>query len=555
MKNKRFMRINRYLLLCFFYLCFYKVSSQYRLQTEEIDSKLIRKIINNQFSQVVVGQDKASLNNYISYETDNSKLTLNATFPLSSNKSSINNYLTLNASGAIDDNGIFRAFTNYKLNTNTSLEFSIHSLNKNNWSISIATDTYDAYKRQKEGIESDYKHKEDSIYYKYQKMKIAFEKLQNELFQLQQERVNAQKTVDVKIYVMNRQNKLNLFEKAIISINEVFEKEEILRKKLNRTQQENAELQELQSSHEKIQKEKDSISVIIKDLCQTINDTVSKYESLFINLSETDCRKFIMKPDAVLTIDSLIMVLQKKLNKYPVKEGQLVNLERLIAENDSLKKMRIEELRESFKIEEIEVGWSSFSYAISNSKFRLFDSKEMFEKQVNSQTYVSHRLSYNYSHFKFSKLSVQHFYKFRTSVFLTDNKDELEKKEITENTKIIKDASSERLLTQKYNVYVGDYKKNIVGLNVNFDYYKVFHRESFMGMHVFPEVIAKKNYFTINSGLGFFVNFLKKDDTKSIINAEFYIKFNDLLKNQKNLFIDRHEIGIWLNIPITFKKL
>jgi hypothetical protein len=488
-----------------------------------IYGKQINNIINNQFSQFVTGQAKASLNNYVSVDPKDASLNFNGVIQLGKNRDSVNSYLSINTNGGYSD-GISTLFNNSKLSSNVSAELRLHKLGKK-WNMTLSGINMGQYRREKQRIESVYKVKSDSIVISYQ---IAQNKIQK-LKTLKAKRDSISIVINTK--------------KNILQTHDVLLKN---RKVFNNPLSDEAE--------KLIRKNK------IDSLCDVLETLKKQCKSCFIDstILKNPCEISDFKDEnkMIFKMDSLLRRTEKAIYKYPIDYRidtlSLVGISIILASNQKEMQKSINEIQ-VLDADKLTISWHSYSFRAYNNNFNLFDGSKSFNDQITKKNFTGYAFSYEYNRFGRSKSDNQFFTSINISAFSTDNLNKLESKIIKENKRYVKDSTQERNLTKDVKVLVGDYQTKIFGLKFNYDYYNLFFKD-FGGLHFFPEAtFIQKEKPVINLGVGIFLRFLKKDDVKSNVNAELYTKFNNVTNNKDALF-DKIESGIRLSFPIYFKN-
>jgi hypothetical protein len=205
-------------------------------------------------------------------------------------------------------------------------------------------------------------------------------------------------------------------------------------------------------------------------------------------------------------------------------------------------------------------GWISLGYKLVNRNFFLFDSikTKSFADQLTKEGFTSHQFSITYSHFSWNNNKIGSWY-FGTGIafLLDDNYAQLDKTEISD-TYTYAPAPKARSEQKKYTVYRGEYEQDIRSTRPYMDiYYFPLHSQN-TALHFYPEVLLSKGSKPVtNIGTGLYLTFADKNDKdgKAKVNAELYVKFNDVDNNleKKNYkFYERNDIGIRLSFPFNF---
>jgi hypothetical protein len=233
----------------------------------------------------------------------------------------------------------------------------------------------------------------------------------------------------------------------------------------------------------------------------------------------------------------------------PSELNQLRNLHaKKIAE---LEKLSIASAVEGFKI-----NWWTFGYKVNNNKFKLFYPSSIFAEQIIDTNFVSHEANIQWSYYSWNSQGFKTFFASLGTTFgFNDNFLSLDKREISE-TNNYGPTSGARSVSKKYNAYEGTYEKDLVTLKLYSDFYYFLFNNNIAALHFNPEWLIQKNEKPIaNCYTGFLLSFKKKDDEKSIVNAELYYQFLDIFKNTETEYklFERNSVGLRFTFPIQFK--
>jgi hypothetical protein len=202
-----------------------------------------------------------------------------------------------------------------------------------------------------------------------------------------------------------------------------------------------------------------------------------------------------------------------------------------------------------------QIGWFSFGYSFSNSEFRLFNPKALFDSQVTKTTYDTHKANVQYSFYRNNPLTFQsYFVTVGGRYALENNFIDLDKVEISENSAYGSPPLT-RSKTAKYTAYEGEYVKDINSISLYADLYWFLFSRNQAAVHIYPEQkFSDKLKPVTNFGLGFMLAFKNKEKNENKINTELYINFLDMANNQesKNDFIERSSYGLRFTFPINF---
>lgn len=441
----------------FYFLIFISSTSIGQVTEQKgLDDTAFKRILNQQFTNIVTGQNRTTLANFAALDLKEPEVTFAGSFV--NNKGYV---LGVKASGGVKD-GLFSFFNNSKLNTKVSLEFNINILNKDKAVLAWDNASIEKYEKQKE-----------DLFKKYRLKEIAA----SENFKL---------------------TDLKLRERKLI----------------------------------------DRIGDLNKRLAM-IGDLIIRDSVLFaIKVDEANLKD----------IQNEIKVVQ---NNEPV-DIQTEDVRQELALE--LKKLKIEPDLYRFKF-----SWFSVFYRLNNSAFQLFDSKKPIDDQVMEKTYLGHELKIQFNKYNWSKeTSKTFFYNVGVGLSLTDNQNDLKKRELNDFLSF-SSSTGERTLNDKYNVFIGNYTKDIKQLRFYSDYYQFIFHNNAAAFHIYPEFVYRSGFEpTYNIGTGFLYSFKdsKKED-KTNVNAEIYYNFLDIFNNLNSTdkLLERNSVGLRFTFPINFKSL
>lgn len=114
-------------------------------------------------------------------------------------------------------------------------------------------------------------------------------------------------------------------------------------------------------------------------------------------------------------------------------------------------------------------------------------------------------------------------------------------------------ADTTRTVTKKYNAYT-DPITDTEAWKFYANFYYLFGTRPF-GFHIYPEINFQDDKLTlVHLGLGYVVSFMNTKKDQPTVNAEAYVKFQDVfnqLQSDKKNFWNRNEIGINFSFPIN----
>jgi hypothetical protein len=198
-------------------------------------------------------------------------------------------------------------------------------------------------------------------------------------------------------------------------------------------------------------------------------------------------------------------------------------------------------------------GWWSLGYALSNTKFRLFDPSAAFASQVKKRSYVSQTVGLSYSRYALTSASGEsRFLSIGIHGGVADNLAKLTKVELTD-MKNFGPTPQERVGTTKYTAYQGAYEKDLRTATLSGDYYSFLLFKNQGAIHLYPAVtVEDKLHPTYAAGVGFLV--VSRKDKEGVLNAELYFNMTDLTNSNdsEHGFIGRSGLGLRFTFPITF---
>lgn len=216
----------------------------------------------------------------------------------------------------------------------------------------------------------------------------------------------------------------------------------------------------------------------------------------------------------------------------------------------------LKNLDTSIKVYGFKIGWLTLGYKVQNNSFALFNPKVSPEIQVTNTSFVTHEARVQYAMYKWTQASFESWFWCLGAIFsYGDNLPSLNKKEITETSNHGAN-NGERTAEKKYDVYEGDYVRDIKGLKLYADYYRFLFKGNQAAIHVYPELKLQNNEKPLfNMGTGFLLSFKDAKQDNAVVNAELYYDFLDLFKTTQKTYrlFERNTIGIRFSFPITFK--
>jgi len=224
-----------------------------------------------------------------------------------------------------------------------------------------------------------------------------------------------------------------------------------------------------------------------------------------------------------------------------------------------LRLWRAEELKKmksAIEIVGFKFGWVSVGYKVKKTDFKTFDSLAVFNTQIRDTNNVSHEVRVQYSFYKYiTRINESYFWCVGASLNLSDNFTELTKTEFQE-ARDYGPNSGDRTTLNKYDAYIGAYKKKLKGVRFYADGYMFFAKDNALAVHAYPELLIKDHQKPLsNLGLGLLFSLKDSKDETAVVNTELYYNFLDLFNtadSEKKVF-ERNSIGLRFTFPIKFK--
>ena len=413
-----------------------------------LDEATFKQILNNQFVNIITGQNKNTIGNFGGVDIKDASVSLNA-----SKISKKGNIFSLNANAAVND-GFSSIFTNSKLNSDVGLQLRYSIIRPYSRAI-----TY------------------------------------------------IQSSIQKRDYEIKRMTNAAAAEKA-----------------------------ELQSKKVLIEKQVDLLKKQVADLTTQLRSVPEDKDLIYQHAYKT------------YQLDSLTTIYERDLSNLTEAQKSI---------DTKLKSFTKKAKLEIPEITGFKFGWINLVYKVTSQSFRLFDPVAAFSDQVKKDNYVSHKAGVEYNYYKWSSHPGESwFFSVGATIDLGNNLSGLSKTELSEVTNHGV-TSGQRTSIKKYNVFTGNYQKDLVGGNFYSDYYKFIFDNNNAAIHLYPQVKLQKSEKPVYSfGLGFMVAFKDQKDekNKSILNAELYANFIDLTNtgNSDKKLLERNDIGIRFSFPIKF---
>ncbi len=488
------------------------------LQSTSLTPKQFNKALNQEFSNLLSGQENNAVGSYASVDIENSSVTFAPNINLKNG-----NIIVVEFKGGVSD-GTSSVFSNNKLNTNVSANIQYHFINRlTPQSLRFKNDLKEFY-RKKKNIED--KGRSDLDYlknYKQNELKIKCNNLEIKLHETEE--------------LLQKETKGSLkIDTWKLEIDVSKDKIESLRKKIN------GESDEVKKRELKLEQNK--LRLKVGDLANKILS-----HNLFSNDRVVGLNH--QKQLLIKKIDS-VNKLSSNYSKYLMND--------VISLNNKVGK-QIEELEKNYepKLTGFNANWFSVSYKVKNDEFKLLNSELELTEQIRDTNFVTHEVKIQHSWYKYNLVesfktiyvtnSIGYGY---TSTFGNLNKVEINE---VENLGTI---PGQRTTSNQFNAYVGDYREGISEVTFNSELYYFLFKKNKAAFHFYPEYrITEDEKPITNLGLGVLFAFKdKKNEKKSIVNAELFYDFLDVFKNTETdlKLFERNSIGLRFTFPIQFKN-
>ncbi len=487
------------------------------LKLTELSDKEYSKLLNNQFSQIVTGQNNNSLGNFASVDFVESTVEFAPSIFFSNG-----NIIVAEIKAGISD-GTSSIFSNSKFNSNIGAKLNYHFLYQRNNSISVKN--LKNIQKAHEKIDQQ-RDKEIKLIDDGKTVKAIDYQISKLIIELEKNQANILNDENIKLKIDSYKLNIKILEQEIAQNYDHIEK--------------------LPNDDEEKTFKTDSLNNIInqkKLKIIEINKKIKEEEELS---NEKKFQLEFKNEDIQKKIDSLK---KSKLNYDSSFEKRLIY--------DKYRK-KTKELNNKYEVTGIEMSWFSISYEVNSNSFKRIDPELEFANQITKEEFVSHGLGLQFSWLKLD--TSESFKSFLWSNGLnfsySDNFSDLTKEEITE-TNEIGETSNQRSITDKFNAYSGEYLEHNRSLNLFSDFYYFLFHQNQAALHLNPvyRVIEDtKPRFNFGVGLVFTIKNSKKEDSTPFVNAEVYYNFLDLFKTTETDYklFERNDIGLRFTFPINF---
>ncbi len=206
----------------------------------------------------------------------------------------------------------------------------------------------------------------------------------------------------------------------------------------------------------------------------------------------------------------------------------------------------------SFK--RIQISWFTLLGGYSRTSYNSYDPSLQYSGQIIKTGIDAFMGGVAFNHLDQNKLKHHTFFLNVTlSRKQTTNLSRLTPISIDQTVKTVNaGGDTSRSIAKKYSVYTDPVTKYTTW-NIAANLYYLFGK-TLSGFHILPSVDVKSSYRTIYSGtLGYVIPFQNTVKDQPIVNAEFYIRFDDITNqiNTVKRFWNRNEIGISFTIPFN----
>lgn len=317
---------------------------------------------------------------------------------------------------------------------------------------------------------------------------------------------------------------------------------------------------------------KEDFETFIADSLKAQNEYLLELEKINLNIKNNnlieknnELKIKINKNKQELT--KLNNELEKDKLKYEIFKDSLElesNLNMINSFNRSYEKLKVGNKRaeafeknrlENLKIIGIKMAWFTLSYKLKNDNFKLFDSAELYENQIQKINSISHNFKMQFTSVNLNSAYDKSNY-FTSSITYSsiNNLENLKSFEIEEIKLLSNNSNSERKVNSKTIVYTGDFEEKLNQIKINLEYFHFFSN-SRLGLHLFPVSRyverTKPNY---SFGLGIIAPFKNLKSNNSLLNLELYYNFIDIFNSNKSDYdlFERNDIGFRITFPFNF---
>ena len=216
----------------------------------------------------------------------------------------------------------------------------------------------------------------------------------------------------------------------------------------------------------------------------------------------------------------------------------------------------IKPLYKKLEIIRYQLRWFSIAATVRNRSFQLFDSTQVFEKQLIAKSPTNLELGLSMHHYTVSRKVFGSFYSNFSLTFSNDGTfDDLVAIKVDDRKTFLNNPVS-RSAGNQITGYIGNFESFRESFRVSWDYYHFIDPNRIFAIHLNP--VYFDNTGTSNLTVGFLMGFRDTKDTKNIINAELFYNMQDLFKpdgpeGETERLTERSTLGIRFTTPIVFK--
>ena len=199
-------------------------------------------------------------------------------------------------------------------------------------------------------------------------------------------------------------------------------------------------------------------------------------------------------------------------------------------------------------------SWVTILGGYTRKSFAIFDTKLPFESQIDKDKLDAFNFGIALNILRRNKLRKRtFFYNLSLSYLRNNNLANLSTSTIDETRRIV-NASGDivRQISSKHTVYTSPIE-TFNAWNVSAHAYWLFGKTP-MGVHLFPSLTVQDNDQTLtNITLGYLLSFVNTVKDQPRVNAELFVRFNDVFNDLKadTRFLKRNEIGIAFTLPFN----
>ncbi|MDX3916941.1 MAG: hypothetical protein QHC79_25590 [Pseudosphingobacterium sp.] len=489
----------------------------------------------NRFLSKQAGTDQNGdqLGNYASFDPSDGKFIFKGSMPIGNPDSAKFSFLGLSVNGDLISDNYTALFSGYKLNTNVSFQAQYNFKLSKGQSLTDNGDVALAYFRK--GLNRD--------------------RLAHEKFTLKEVSQNNRKKYDLitknmrlqELIIEKQQKDIDVLSENISKSHKWLSvldslSNELKRKKIEKRNPELSAAQKASLDTEIARRTRtiDSLKEIPTNI-QADKNLLDSIQGLYPKLEKAIKEKNALKFQA----DSLKGLIQWQTDIISGMENELYTAQ---SEKDmkALSKITLDGLK---------LNWFSVTAAAGLKNYYTFDTTRVFSDQIKGDKLLTFRFGANWYYFNINTLYNRFIY-LNAGLFLTrdNNTHYLSTTEINQES-VFKNAAGDttRKAARKYNAYTDPITQGVQWqINANF-YYLFGSRTS--GLHLEPTFAFSKDLpSNLKLNLGYVISFQGKSKETPLINAELYLRINDLTRNldTRDKYRTQDEIGVRIGLPFAF---